>query len=85
MCSLSQSSVKHEGQRLAQVNISEPVGSCEPSQSDSSLQAQVYSLQQQLEVSYSQVALFFRAVFESLLCLSFVRLERSVLLVQIGF
>ncbi|XP_077105025.1 uncharacterized protein uacaa [Siphateles boraxobius] len=45
------SSVKHEGQRLAQVNISEPVGSCEPSPSDSSLQAQVYSLQQQLENS----------------------------------
>ncbi|XDV28895.1 hypothetical protein PO909_032090 [Leuciscus waleckii] len=45
------SSVKHKGQRLPQVKISEPVGSCEPSQSDRSLQAQVYSLQQQLENS----------------------------------
>ncbi|XP_067276618.1 uveal autoantigen with coiled-coil domains and ankyrin repeats protein [Pseudorasbora parva] len=45
------SSVKNEGQSLAQVNISEPISSCQPSQSDSSLQAQVYSLQQQLENS----------------------------------
>uniref|UniRef100_A0A9J8CS50 Uveal autoantigen with coiled-coil domains and ankyrin repeats a n=1 Tax=Cyprinus carpio carpio TaxID=630221 RepID=A0A9J8CS50_CYPCA len=37
------------GQRLGQVNISEPISSCEPSQSDSSLQSQVHSLQQQLE------------------------------------
>ncbi|XP_051726464.1 uveal autoantigen with coiled-coil domains and ankyrin repeats isoform X2 [Ctenopharyngodon idella] len=47
----TQSSVKHEGQRLAEVKISEPVSSCEPSLSDSSLQAQVCSLQQQLENS----------------------------------
>ncbi len=52
ICSLSQSSVEHEGQRLAQVSISEPISSCGPSQPDSSLQAQVNSLQQQLEVSY---------------------------------
>ncbi|XP_048024875.1 uveal autoantigen with coiled-coil domains and ankyrin repeats isoform X1 [Megalobrama amblycephala] len=48
---VAKSSVKHEEQRLAEVNISEPVSSCEPSQSDSSLQAQVCSLQQQLENS----------------------------------
>ncbi|XP_050991358.1 uveal autoantigen with coiled-coil domains and ankyrin repeats isoform X3 [Labeo rohita] len=43
------SSMQHEGQRLSQVTVSEPISSCEPSQSDSSLQAQIHSLQQQLE------------------------------------
>ncbi|XP_073706511.1 uncharacterized protein uacaa [Garra rufa] len=46
---VEKSSTQHEGQRLVQVNISEAISSCEPSQSDSSLQAQVHSLQQQLE------------------------------------
>ncbi|KTF75181.1 hypothetical protein cypCar_00032317 [Cyprinus carpio] len=46
---VEKSSVEHEGKRLAQVNISEPMSSCGPSQPDSSLQAQVRSLQQQLE------------------------------------
>ncbi|XP_052387237.1 ankycorbin-like [Carassius gibelio] len=46
---VEKSSVEHEGQRLAQVNISEPISSCEPSQSCSSLQTQVHNLQQQLE------------------------------------
>ncbi|XP_043072460.1 uveal autoantigen with coiled-coil domains and ankyrin repeats isoform X2 [Puntigrus tetrazona] len=46
---VEKSSVELEGQKLVQVNISEPTSSCDPSQSDSSLQAQVHSLQQQLE------------------------------------
>lgn len=43
--------LEHEGQMLAQVSISSSISSCEASQSDSSLQAQVYSLQKQLEES----------------------------------
>ncbi|KAL1256848.1 hypothetical protein QQF64_012393 [Cirrhinus molitorella] len=46
---VEKSSMQHVGQRLAKVNVSELISSCEPSQSDSSLQAQVHSLQQQLE------------------------------------